>query len=158
MSMEFWSSPILRRPMSVNIFIHFQYRRFRFRFRFRLNLIFRYRFRFRLRTRIIIRIDFDFDFFLVCFFWFWFWLDLDFCVLARMNGESIQSHNDSSESHTEPTSSCRLETLAVTATPKLRGVGLSTPLVPSISVSAVHRFNKVEDFTQSVTVRAHYRH
>ncbi|XP_072024652.1 L-methionine gamma-lyase-like [Amphiura filiformis] len=45
-----------------------------------------------------------------------------------------------------------LDTLAVSSKPKLKGKEgqLGTPIIPSISVSAVHRFNEVDDFSKSL--------
>ncbi|XP_072028396.1 L-methionine gamma-lyase-like, partial [Amphiura filiformis] len=44
-----------------------------------------------------------------------------------------------------------LDTLAVCAKPKLKGPGLGTPIVPSISVSAIHRYKTIDDFVRSLS-------
>ena len=48
----------------------------------------------------------------------------------------------------------RLDTLAVSAKPKLKAneSKFSTPIVPSISVSAVHRIHHVEQFSKAFEV------
>ncbi|XP_072028402.1 L-methionine gamma-lyase-like [Amphiura filiformis] len=44
-----------------------------------------------------------------------------------------------------------LDTLAVSAKPKLKGPGIGTPIVPSISVSAMHRYKTIDDFVRSLS-------